>query len=355
MERHYFAGANTPDGFFSYFQHILDPKAAQRIYILKGGSGVGKSTAIRHISKHLSALGYDVEYIRCSSDEQSFDGFCVPRLAIAMIDGTAPHMVDPTIPGASEVIINLGDFLDNQALVAHKEEIAWHNKEKAALYGKAYAYLSAARHIIRHTDKLYDSITDDNTLYSLAQTLCADIFPGNQGRTGTCRKLFAEALTGQGFTDYSDTLLQGYRVYSMDQLLPHTSARLLSLVAEYAHNNGYDIEGFYSTYDQTQLCHILIPKLKVAITSRVLEHTGIVPISNSIHMQQKEALTETLADNELLRSTLTGYAVKALSQTKAHHDALEHIYSAHVDFSKVDTVVAELCSNYTTTKEECQC
>lgn len=355
MERHYFAGANTPGGFFSYFSHILDPQAANRIYILKGGSGVGKSTAIRHISKHLSAMGYAVEYIRCSSDFQSFDGFCVPELAIAMIDGTAPHMVDPTIPGASEIIVNLGDFLDNDALVPHKAEIASHNKQKAALYRKAYAYLAAAQQVQQHTNTLYDAITEDAVLYSLAQALCAEIFPQPRNRTGACRKLFAEAITGQGYVNYATTLFEGYTLYAMDQELPRNSARLLQLVADYAHFTGYDIECFYNTYDPSQICHLGIPSLGIAITCDTADGANTIPLSNSIDADKLAALSETLSDNYNLLSTIITYAIKALSQTKAHHDALEHIYSAHVDFAEVDTVVAEICACYTTPKEDCPC
>ena len=38
-----FPGNNTPMGFFSYYDHIL-PKDATRVFVIKGGPGVGKST-----------------------------------------------------------------------------------------------------------------------------------------------------------------------------------------------------------------------------------------------------------------------------------------------------------------------
>ena len=38
--------------------------------------------------------GYDVEYMHCSSDNNSLDGIVIPKIGVAMIDGTAPHVVD---------------------------------------------------------------------------------------------------------------------------------------------------------------------------------------------------------------------------------------------------------------------
>ena len=35
MEKHYFAGNNTSVGFYNYFDNIISPEQAERIYILK--------------------------------------------------------------------------------------------------------------------------------------------------------------------------------------------------------------------------------------------------------------------------------------------------------------------------------
>lgn len=48
--RHMFAGRNTAEGFFSYYDHIMPQEKAERIIILKGGPGVGKSTFMKKIA-----------------------------------------------------------------------------------------------------------------------------------------------------------------------------------------------------------------------------------------------------------------------------------------------------------------
>ena len=51
--------------------------------------------------------GYDVEFMHCSSDPESLDGLVIPAFKVALIDGTAPHIVDPKNPGAVDETIHL--------------------------------------------------------------------------------------------------------------------------------------------------------------------------------------------------------------------------------------------------------
>ena len=88
----YFLGANSPDGFYSLYDQLIDPAAAEDIFILKGGPGCGKSTLMRRVGTALEDKGLQVEYIQCSGDPDSLDGIVAPALKIAIVDGTAPHV-----------------------------------------------------------------------------------------------------------------------------------------------------------------------------------------------------------------------------------------------------------------------
>lgn len=61
-------------------------------------------------------MGYNLEYMHCSSDSESLDGIVIPAKKVALLDGTAPHVVDPKNPGAVDEIINLGDFWDEEGI-----------------------------------------------------------------------------------------------------------------------------------------------------------------------------------------------------------------------------------------------
>ena len=68
----YFLGANSPDGFYSLYDQMIDPVQARRIYILKGGPGCGKSTLMRRVAARAEELGQETEYIHCSGDPDSW-------------------------------------------------------------------------------------------------------------------------------------------------------------------------------------------------------------------------------------------------------------------------------------------
>ena len=70
----YFGAANTSRGFENYFPNIFNPKKFDRIYIIKGGPGSGKSTIMKKIAKAAVQKGYEPILYRCSSDVQSLDG-----------------------------------------------------------------------------------------------------------------------------------------------------------------------------------------------------------------------------------------------------------------------------------------
>lgn len=117
-EIQYFLGANSPAGFYSLYSELLSPETANAIYILKGGPGCGKSTLMRRVAQQAAQAGETVEYILCSADPDSLDGVVLPRLGAALVDGTAPHVVEPKYPGAVEQYVNLGNCYDRAGLRA---------------------------------------------------------------------------------------------------------------------------------------------------------------------------------------------------------------------------------------------
>ena len=59
----YFAAANSGDGFFSLFSEVFDRKKLDKIYILRGGPGTGKSTLMKKIGRRGEDEGFTVHYI----------------------------------------------------------------------------------------------------------------------------------------------------------------------------------------------------------------------------------------------------------------------------------------------------
>ena len=149
MIEKYFASANGYSGFRSYFDEVFSESDLDKLFILKGGPGTGKSTFMKRIAEDFSQRVDKCELILCSSDKDSLDGVILysKRGRVAIVDGTAPHLLDTHFPGAVSEIVNLGEGWDSAALFACRDEIKELTKRKAEAYRKAYDTLSVAGRI----------------------------------------------------------------------------------------------------------------------------------------------------------------------------------------------------------------
>ena len=138
-----------PDGFISCFDHLLSEAKLKRKLILKGGPGVGKSTFMRRVHAALGPENEAATLYFCSGDPDSLDAVAVPHAGLLILDGTAPHIVDPEIPGARDSIINLGVCLNEAAMRPHLPHIRVCMADHAACSRRARACLAAAAALAR--------------------------------------------------------------------------------------------------------------------------------------------------------------------------------------------------------------
>ena len=180
-EKRYFAGANTTKGFVSYYDKIFKP--CSYIYVIKGGSGTGKSRLMREVAEFAESCGKDVEYFYCSFDPLSLDGIIIDA-EIAIIDGTAPHVYEPTIPGAYENIIDLGAFWDESKLRERGADIKSFIGKKKACFDMAYSYLSAVGALDTVKRKILDKYIEKEKISTEAAKMVSEINPSKKGNDG---------------------------------------------------------------------------------------------------------------------------------------------------------------------------
>lgn len=168
----YFGAANGYTGFRSNFQEIFSPRTIEKLFIIKGGPGTGKSTLMRRIDEYYRGR-FDTTAILCSSDPGSYDGVIIhgDDKEIGIVDGTSPHVMEPMYPGAVEEIINLGDSFDYEYLRSHKNEIVTLSEDKRMTYKRAYDALSIAGSI--HSC-IFNNLSDFY-IYNLAEIVFNDI------------------------------------------------------------------------------------------------------------------------------------------------------------------------------------
>jgi len=358
-----FPGSNSAYGFYSFYDQIIDDDAA-RIFVIKGGPGVGKSTFMVNIAQELIRLGFDVEYHCCSADTDSLDGIVIPRLKIACIDGTAPHMVDPKNPGAVDEIIHLGEFWNAAGMIAQRESIQKANREISRLYRRAYRYLAAAKLFIDEVEDYYreNNALDSAGLAALALQITNEIFGRHINRKKVKRlerHLFATAITPEGPLSYLETIVnQDYRRYIISGDDGTGKNELIARIKDAAVMRNYFVEVYHCALDPHKIDHVIIPQLGVAVLNSVTPHTlvpnqddQIIETDSYVHYPGHGTERERDLARRLYQETFD-CAITYISRSHDVHDELEKYYIPNMRFHEINRLSNEVLERILTYAED---
>ena len=345
-KRVYYPGNNTKTGFFSYYDHILTQREANKIFCMKGGPGTGKSTFMRKIGEELLLEGYDVDFLMCSSDPNSLDGVIVKKKKIAIIDGTAPHVVDPKSPGAVDEIINLGEFWDEEGIRKNKEQIINSNEKIGNFFKQAYEYFEQAGKIHDTLNSIYDKgIKKEEVYKNTASIINKELAHKELNNTpGSVKKFFASAITPMGFSNDIESLVEDYRnVYVIETPVGLWDQILIEQIKDNVINRGFNIECFYCPMmPDKKIEHLLVPELSLAVLTSNEYHPVHSLGRSVIDMRQylKQDVIESAGDviknaAEKMR-TLLEKGIENIKYAKTEHDVLEECYIPHMNFDGME-------------------
>ncbi|MCL2698208.1 MAG: ATPase [Oscillospiraceae bacterium] len=344
MSKHYFAGANTPAGFFSYYDNILPPGDTNRKIYIKGGSGTGKSTLMKKTAGIFEKRGFTAEYFHCSNDAKSLDGISILEAGIAVVDGTSPHPADPQLPAAIDEIFNASDFLDTAYIKENKDSLTELLTEKKALYERAYGYLSSAIEIHRLNEIVYENTLDFgalNTRILEVLRIFDGVKPNNAERGGSDRKLFATAITPDGIKSLVNSALKAEKIYVLNGAGAMGITVMLDSVQKNANLHGLNTVSLKSPLNPVNTEHLYIPGLDTAfITSNRYHEAAIETEAEKIDFKAFLNTEVSRIDSEIdynngIFDELLKKAIKTMAQAKSVHLKIEEVYSEAMDFKRM--------------------
>lgn len=350
--KNYYAGGNTFLGFYSLYEDIF--RGLKRLYIIKGGPGTGKSSLMRSIGFETNEKGYDIEFFHCSSDNDSLDGLIIPGLGVGIVDGTAPHIVDPKYPGAVDKIINLGEYWDENNLRQQKSSIIRINNEISDNFKMAYKNLNDAKIIHDEWEEIYLSAMDFTKADSITQNLLSSIFDEalvNESNP-SIRKLFFGAATPLGAVNFIENITGDINKRYIVKGRPGSGkSTMMKKVGKRAEELGLSVEYFPCGFDPHSLDMVIIPALSIAVLDGTSPHVINSSRSNDevIDMyklcidndieKSKENELRTIEQRYKLKMTI---ATNYIKEAKRLHDLLEKYYIESMDFIKVEKKKKEL-------------
>lgn len=325
MENALFVGGNTAAGFVGYYPELMGH--ARRAVILKGGPGVGKSTLMRKAAALLRQRGHSVSCFVCSGDPDSLDAVWDADEALLLADGTAPHTLDPTVPGARESICNLGDCLDEKLLAAQADDLETLTRSISADYARATRYLQAAAQLRADADAVCQAAAAPGCLPSLAK----DILTHVQDAPSDERwDLFAQAITCKGVVQRLDAVLTEHTV-CLELPFGMSGQPVFDLLCCYGRLHQLPLTVYHDPLDSRKTAHLRLGGT-VVTTACLMDAPHYEPeFSKTVLQQNGDRLSFDRAGYELLLQQ----AMDVLAQAKEKHDMLETRYMAAMHYDRL--------------------
>jgi len=345
----YFLAANSCEGFVSYFKNCYSAEKGWKAFIIKGGPGTGKSSFMKYVAARAEEKGADYELFPCSSDPDSLDAIILKDKKTVIMDGTAPHTVDPDFPGICETILNFGEFWQKEKLEKEADKILKATKKNKKLHITASRYIKAVGNLMEDNLKTANFACYKDKINRFADSLCRKHIPQGNGEKYEWIRFFT-GITPKGVVFYGNSVINSLSdSVIIEDEFGSVSNIIISKVRDYALTNGYEIITVKNAFLPTSLTDaVIIPSLSFGIF-RESEYGHFGSDIRRIHARrfinngQLHKSRERIKFNKKAEKKLLSTACMTLSEAKTVHDEMEKYYISAMNFNSL----TEFASDFT--------
>ena len=341
----YFAASNSAEGFCSYYPRCFDAERIQRVYAVKGGPGTGKSFFLRAVAEAGEALGWDCEYIYCSSDPDSLDGVILTGEGhcVALADATAPHVYEPSLPGAREEIVDLGAFWDCKKLEARTEEIRRCNLEKSKAYQRAYRFLRSVGETARAIDEQMLPYIKKDAIVRFAEKQMRGIPEGEGYRIAPA---LIASVGMKGWVCLDSYAANADRVVWIKDY-HGTAQHMMQALGELAVQKRLSVRISHDPICPEKTDGLFLCESKTAFLilheERKKTEEKAVDMRRFAETARMQSVRRTVRNLERMREAMLASALDEMARVREWHFQLEAIYSAAMDFAKKEAFTKSFC------------
>ena len=349
----FFLGANTPAGFFSIFNNLYSPQDGWFCHILKGGPGTGKSTLMKKVAEKQS----DCEIIRCSSDPKSLDAVILKKSKTCIVDGTAPHVMDPIYPGVSDEIINLGEYWNKKQLKKSKKDIIKFCQENSRFHKTSRKYLATFGVAFESTARIIEENINYEKLDSFCEKFSKKILKKLPKLKGSEKLRFVTSITPDGYILLQKAISSlCEKLIVIDDNFSVLGSYILKYLRKCALEKNYNIISCPCPFSPKEhLEAIFITDLKIGIivknqntSQNYLNEITLKPekiyTKKFLNKERISKIKNILAFNGKICKEFLKESIANLSNARKVHDKIEALYSKNMNYEKVNKIAQKLGS-----------
>lgn len=328
----YFIGANTRRGFSFADKSIFREEELTRLYIIKGGPGTGKSSFMKKIYEKFKA-DCEVTAYYCSSDPDSLDAVFIKKNGhtVAIADGTAPHVLEASLPGAVSEYLNLGDFWDSSTLLRHRLEIAKLAGDKSKAFEKAERFIASATEVSSLMAKAalggYLEKKADDAISRILSRL------PRQTETPVFKNVYTYAISMKGAVHLSTFKAAKHLIAIED--FAHLAPAFTEALSLEAKRLGHSV--YLSRTPLGDAAEIYLPCCDTAFVpfEKDGNYESVIRLKRFADSEYFSHRAGKRHFNEKCLTNLLSGALSALREANEYHFALEDLYSASMDFTRL--------------------
>ncbi|WP_262687348.1 hypothetical protein [Paenibacillus baimaensis] len=350
---HYFARGNTAHGVYFLYKSAF--QELDKILVLIGPPGIGKSTILRKLADSLMDKGQHVQCFHSPLRPDELDGIIATKLKVGIVDGQASEW---SMEGgaAATIEFDFGVALDNRGISTETLGMIEELKGKLIYaYSKAYESFATALRIHDEWEKFYFESMDFGKADQITQELIQELYDGHENWTPTIgRHLFFGAATPKGAFDFIQSLTAPLNRRIFIKGRPGSGkSTLLKKLAAAAEKKGIDVQVYHCGFDPNSLDMLIFPKLSTAIFDSTAPHEYF-PDRDGDEILDMYERTMTPGTDETYAAEIAAikerYSVKMkeatshLAAAEAIDSQIKSFYTAATNFSIVEKLQLQVQS-----------
>ncbi len=331
----YFAGSLSGNGFINHLDEYL--KEIKTVYIIKGTPGSGKSTLMKKIASAAEDFGFEADRIFCSSDPLSLDGIIIPPLSFAIVDGTSPHVIEPSYPLAKETIINTADHIQVEKVKPHFDDIFFHTDEKKKFFSKTRPLLKSA--LILERAKL--SFAKEYFDFKKCLGFFEDIIKiEKENSSGFSSRRSLVTFGKNGYTSLLDKI-PFHKAYGLNE---NFSTFILDELRNFADRQSLSYVFSPSPLDPSTMCAIYLTDTKQLFANERFLKKEYITFPKELCEKNGGIglIKEKLTFFSKTQSLVLDECQKYISDAMDHHYMLEKIYSKALNTDSLDCLARSI-------------